>query len=198
MRSDTVLEETPMPMPGMGTEGNDILIGKTTDDTISGGTGDDAILGGDGDDRLLGDPGNDLLLGGPGADSLLGGMGNDTLFGIQGNDFISGGPGDDTLSGGPGQNILLGGTGSDIFVLRTGAATADRREADVLVEFEVGVDAIGLTGGITFDDLVLDPLGTSTLIKIDDGSDRILGFVNRVTPDELLPNSFVQIDIGQA
>ncbi|MGK7900120.1 MAG: calcium-binding protein, partial [Hormoscilla sp.] len=197
-RSDTVLEDAPpMPMPGMGTPGNDILIGKTTDDTIAGGLGDDAILGGDGDDRLSGDPGNDLLLGGPGADSLLGGMGNDTLLGIEGNDFIDGGSGDDILSGGAGQNILLGGTGSDTFVLRTGAATADRREADVLVEFEVGVDAIGLTGRITFADLVLESLGTSTLIKIDDGSDRILGFVNRVTPDELSPNSFVQIDIGQ-
>lgn len=93
-------------------------------------------------------------------------------------------------------------------MLRTGKATADRRDADVLVEFEVGVDAIGLTGGFTFADLALESLGTSTLIKIDpslpsdrpaDGpKNRILGFVNRVTPDELSPNSFVRVDIGLA
>ena len=207
-RSDTVLEETPMPMLGMGTPGNDILIGKTTDDTISGGAGDDAILGQEGDDRLLGDGGNDLLWGGPGAEDLLGGMGNDSIYGGSANDFIDGGSGDDTLSGGAGQNILLGGPGSDTFVLRTGKATADHRDADVLVEFEVGVDAIGLTGGLTFANLALEFLGTSTLIKIDpslpsdrpaDGpKNRILGFVNRVTPDELSPNSFVRVDIGLA
>lgn len=197
-RSDTVLEETPpMPMPGMGTPGNDILLGKTTNDTIAGGMGDDAILGLEGDDRLLGDPGNDLLWGGPGADHLLGGMGNDTIYGGPGNDLIDAGPGDDIISGGEGQDILLGSPGRDTFVLRTGTATANRRETDVLVTFEVGVDAIGLTGGLTFDDLILEPLGsTSTLIKIDDGSDLILGFVNRVMPDELSPDSFVQIDIG--
>ena len=85
-------------------------------------------------------------------------------------------------------------------MLRTGKATADRRDADVLVEFEVGVDAIGLTGGFTFADLALESLGTSTLIKIDPSlsSDRILGFINRVKPDELSPNSFVRVDIGLA
>lgn len=132
-KSDTVLGETPMPMPGMGTPGNDILIGKTTSDTISSGMGDDAILGLEGEDRLSGDPGNDLLWGGPGAEDLLGGMGNDTIYGGSGNDFIDGGSGDDTLSGGESQDIFLGGPGSDTFVLRTGTATANRREADVLV-----------------------------------------------------------------
>ena len=53
-------------------EGNDTLIGTSTDDDIDGDTGDDYLDG-------LG--GNDALDGGTGDDTLVGGLGNDTLTG---------------------------------------------------------------------------------------------------------------------
>ena len=120
-------------------------------------------------------------------------MGNDLLFGGLGNDLLQGGAGDDTISGESGQDILLGGPGSDIFVLDSEMAVVNRTQADVLVDFDPGQDAIGLTGGLTADNLMLESLGTNTIIKIAD-SNLILGMVNRTAPDEL-NGSFVPFDL---
>jgi Ca2+-binding RTX toxin-like protein len=150
---------------------------------------DDDIRGLAGNDVLRGEGGNDLLIGGQNADTMTGGMGNDFLFGGPGNDFLDGGPGDDIISGGAGQDLMIGGDGADIFLLSTNTAANSRLDADVILIFEVGIDSIGLTEGLTPADLDLDQVGTNTVIKIA-SSGQTLGLVNRVAVEDV-QDSFV-------
>ena len=81
---------------------------------------------------------------------IVGSEGNETLEGSEGNDNISGLGGDDLLVGDLGDDTLSGGSGSDTFVLEPGVGT------DTITDFEVGTDFIGLSGGLTFDNLSFD------------------------------------------
>lgn len=148
-----------------GLDGNDTVRGRAGDDTITGDNGSDTLFGQNGDDDLFGGNGNDRLVGGNGNDSLDGNSGVDELFGDAGNDFISGGNGNDRLVGGDGSDALAGGSGSDTIIggagndviiggsgfnLLTGGAGADdfildrSQSADVITDFQLGVDRIGL------------------------------------------------------
>jgi Ca2+-binding RTX toxin-like protein len=89
-----------------GTNGNDNLVGSSTNDILFGGLGADTLIGG---------LGNDILFGGLGADTLIGGLGNDILDGGSGDDILDGGLGNDILFGGLGADTLIGGDGSDIY-----------------------------------------------------------------------------------
>ncbi|MGK7902693.1 MAG: Ig-like domain-containing protein [Hormoscilla sp.] len=151
------------------------------------------IRGSISDDNLMGTQNDDILFADVGADILTGGMGNDIMFGGRGDDLLRGDAGDDTLSGDAGRDYLLGGDGSDLFVLSASADVVNRRRADVVIDLVVGEDKIGLTAGLTVDDLTLSALGTNTIIEIA-GEDTILGIVSKVTPDRLL-ESFVPFDI---
>uniref|UniRef100_A0ACD5GVE5 S8 family serine peptidase n=1 Tax=Desertifilum tharense IPPAS B-1220 TaxID=1781255 RepID=A0ACD5GVE5_9CYAN len=182
--------------------GNDTVIGGAGSDTINGNQGDDSILGGDGNDLLYGgknhdtlrgNQGNDTLFGNRGADVLDGGKGDDLLFGGKGNDVLIGGEGNDTLSGDLGQDLLIGGSGADLFILRTGTAATDAALADFIQDFEVGIDRIGLTGGITAANLTFNVAGGNTVISIAN-SNQTLGIVAGVTPDRLA-GSFVAVNI---
>lgn len=144
-----------------GEAGNDMLRGGNDDDVVDGGagadtvegqSGDDTLFGGEGSDLLLGQIGEDLLVGGPGFDTLDGGIRADTLEGDAGaddldgnfgNDRLNGGAGNDRLFGNLGLDTLTGGEGFDIFVFNPTAA-------DVITDFEPGVDTIVLGGlGVT-------------------------------------------------
>ncbi|MBO1346330.1 MAG: cadherin-like domain-containing protein [Hormoscilla sp. GUM202] len=170
-----------------------LIRGNSADDRLIGTQTADIIISFGGDDTIDSMSGDDIIFAGPGTDNLTGGMGNDMIFGGRGSDFIQGGAGDDTISGESGRDILLGGPGSDVFVLDAETAVVNRIEADVLVDFDPGQDAIGLTGGLTADNLMLESLGTNTIVKIGD-SNLILGMVNRRTPDEL-NGSFILFDL---
>ena len=61
-----------------GSDGNDVLIGRSYDERLFGLDGDDVLAGGSGDDVLDGGGGADRLDGGAGYDVLLGGSGDDT------------------------------------------------------------------------------------------------------------------------
>ncbi len=90
---------------------------------------------------------------------MIGGKGgNDQLFGESGDDMIWGDAGDDLLYGGLGNDTLTGdnrsgGQGIDTFVLAAGAGT------DMIMDFEVGTDLIGLAGGLSFGELTLSTEG---------------------------------------
>jgi len=136
----------------LGDEGNDTLSGDGGNDRIAGGDGDDSALGGAGTDVITGDDGNDTIRGGDDNDVIFGGNGIDTLFGDRGNDFLEGGEADDRLLGGDGEDTLSGGSGSDLI---TGGAGADRfvfsssdgaASADVIADFELGIDRLFLDG----------------------------------------------------
>ncbi|MEO1295625.1 MAG: alkaline phosphatase, partial [Cyanobacteria bacterium J06636_16] len=146
----------------VGAEADDVIVAFGGDDTAAGGLQGDIIYGSDGDDVLRGDlnsrnsqgdeGGDDTLFGGSGSDRLGGKGGNDTLFGEEGDDLLWGDDGDDILRGGLGNDVLTGddfsgGAGSDTFILALGEGT------DTIVDFEVGVDFIGLADGLTLGDL---------------------------------------------
>ncbi|WP_159784338.1 calcium-binding protein [Sodalinema gerasimenkoae] len=142
-----------------GSNGNDIILGNTGNDIINGGNGDDILAGGEGNDILDGGDGNDIIFGNTGNDTLFGGPGNDILFGGQDDDILFGGDGDDTLSGDFGNDTLTGGAGANTFILR------DVPGSDLITDFTVGTDKIGLSQPLTFDALTLEVSDSSTTIS---------------------------------
>jgi hypothetical protein len=113
----------------------------------NGGNGHDTLTGNDGNDILLGGTGEDTLIGNAGDDTLMGGNGTDLLLGDAGDDLLYGGNGTDTLRGGLGNDTLTGGNGGDVFVFASGEGT------DTITDFKLSNDKIGLTGGLTFENL---------------------------------------------
>ncbi len=113
-----------------GTEVKETLLGTAFNDHIRALGGNDTVRAGAGNDQVEGGEGHDTLYGDDGADTLTGNAGNDSLLG---------GLGSDTLTGGVGNDTQTGGAGADIFVV-----TADLG-ADVILDFELGVDRIDLS-----------------------------------------------------
>ncbi len=162
----------------LASSGNNIVNGNKGDDTIYGGSGNDLLRGGTGNDILyddkgdstiFGDKGNDLIFVGAGNNIINGNEGNDTIYGSSGNDLLRGGKnsdlifgdvGNDTIYGDWGADTLTGKDGNDIFVIgRTNNAITrttgglNRKDADVITDFEKGRDLILLTGGLSYTDL---------------------------------------------
>ncbi|ERT04520.1 hemolysin-type calcium-binding repeat family protein [Lyngbya aestuarii BL J] len=167
----------------MNTDNNDLILAEAGDDLVAGFLGDDIIDGGEGDDVLRGDlnrrfpggniGGNDTINGGLGDDRIGGKAGNDALFGDNGDDEIFGDDGDDLLRGGLGDDVLTGddfsgGQGADMFILAVGEGT------DTITDFEVGIDVIGLTEGLNFEQLTLETQGKNTLINFGEETLAIL------------------------
>ncbi|MCC3591516.1 MULTISPECIES: calcium-binding protein [unclassified Microcoleus] len=204
---------------------NNLVYGNEGEDVLRGNSGNDSLFGGRGKDLLGGEAGNDYLSGGQDADLIYGFGGNDILLGGRGNDFLVSGNGYDTLIGGLGRDILLGfddnisgpKIGSNLYVLQAEPGVTDINNADLISLFRVGFDRIGLAGGLTAGDVVLENLTnvtiilgfdgpqvlkdqgltsllnpgpivtTGTLIKVKN-SGNILGFVDGVTPAQVQGN----------
>ena len=201
-----------------GGDGDDILNGEAGNDELIGGPGADTLNGGAGDDALRGSAGDDTLNGGGGADRLVGGGGNDTLNGQGGGDTLIGGGGSDTLNGGGGRDRLRGGGGRDILngdagrdVLignggrdtltggggsdtLTGGGGADtfvleaRAGVDRITDFSLGRDRLGLSDGLSFDDLTIQDSNGDALIRA--GGNR-LAILTGVDFTQLNESSFV-------
>ncbi|HBK23427.1 MAG TPA: hypothetical protein DDZ60_13220 [Planktothrix sp. UBA10369] len=171
----------------IGTINNDFLYGYQGDDTIKGLEGNDHIFGGKNSDDLYGDEGNDNLYGNLGFDLIWGGLGNDFLAGGQDFDYLYGGAGNDTLTGDLGSDYLTGGIGSDLFILSLATSNLDQTLADIIEDFEPGIDQIALTEGLTEANLTLE-LSTSsfpeTVIRVT-GTNQVLGVVYNVLPEQL-------------
>lgn len=120
----------------LGNGDDNVLLGTSGNDTILAGAGNDTVLAGAGDDRVSGGEGNDIISGGEGNDVLSGGDGNDLLIGGAGNDMLIGGEGRDSMRGGEGADTFIF-TAADNLSLGVG-------ERDIVLDFEVGVDKIGL------------------------------------------------------
>jgi Putative Ig domain/RTX calcium-binding nonapeptide repeat (4 copies) len=174
--------DAPMPggmpkMPGEvhGTEESDICDGGSDDDVMDGGSGDDKIFGGDGNDRLMGSRGDDDMEGGIGKDILQGGEGKDSLNGGLGDDKLVGAAGDDTLTCGGGRDKMVGGSGKDVFVLNTGEGFA------VIRDFHTGQDMLGLSAGISFNDLAIAYTRGKTSISLQSDNDVLAVLNGKVT-----------------
>lgn len=131
-------------------------------DHVAGAQDRDTFRLNGGADIADGRGGDDLVWGGSGRDRLTGGSGHDILGGDEGRDELLGGKGRDQLTGWTGRDELTGGSGGDIFVFVSG----DRRVADLITDFEAGVDRIGLYRGRLHDAL---PLGSLDPARFHEG-----------------------------
>ena len=171
-REDTVIDDSDSDDGGVEPDAD--VVGTGGDDILAGGEGDQSISGGDGDDILRGDlntrdsqgrsGGDDSIFGGAGNDRIGGKGGDDLLFGDAGDDQIWGDDGDDLLHGGLGNDTLTGdnssgGQGSDTFAFATGHGT------DIITDFEVGTDIIGLLGDLSFGSITQTVQGSDLLLN---------------------------------
>ena len=181
-----------------GVEPDADVVGTGDADTLAGGDGDQSISGGDGDDVLRGDrnnrnpqgraDGDDAIFGGAGNDRIGGKGGDDLLFGDEGDDQIWGDDGDDLLHGGLGNDTLTGdnfsgGQGSDTFAFATGHGT------DIITDFEVGTDVIGLIGDLSFGAITQTVQGTDLLLSTGSETLAVVQNVTTVLDD----TSFTQL-----
>jgi serralysin len=148
-----------------GSSDAEFLYGNNGNDSILGGAGNDNILGGKGNDVLFGEVGDDSLRGDRDQDFLDGGDGNDIFHGGDGIDLLMGSAGNDTLIGDKGVDVYKGGTGNDLFVFKRDQAgeKLDSYEVPdaIIVDFESTNDVIGLTGGLTYQDILLAPVSVN-------------------------------------
>jgi hypothetical protein len=153
------------------------LLGDDANNTASGFAGDDIIIGNGGNDTLTGNKGNDII---------SGGAGNHQLFGGKGDDNLNGGEGNDTLIGGAGADLLISGTGRDVLVLAAGANT------DTFVDFQKGQDLIGLSRGLSFNQLRVTEGDFSTTIEIASNGE-VLANILSVSTSPLTASDFISI-----
>ncbi|MEG4283632.1 calcium-binding protein [Microcoleus sp. A006_D1] len=163
LRSRSSLEQS-RTAPGGSFIGNVVAIKTALDPSKSnklvGDDGNNTASGLAGDDIIIGNGGNDTLSGNGGMDNISGGLGNDLLYGGKGDDVLNGGEGDDTLIGGLGADLLISGAGRDVLVLGIGAGP------DTILDFQQGQDLIGLSKGLTFNQLTIAQGDISTTIEL--------------------------------
>lgn len=156
----------------------------------------DVLIGTPENDDLNGGGGDDFISGRPGNDQLNGGSEQDTLFGGQDNDSLNGGAGNDILSGDKGQDFLSGGIGSDTFIVSVSSSTNDSSQADVITDFIVGEDFIGLSEGLSLiqiDLIAFNLFGSPGTLIYHPESNSFLGFVSSVGVNDLW-NSFISVN----
>lgn len=165
----------------VGDEGANLLQGTQADDRIVALGGNDLVRGRKGNDRLLGGDGNDLLLGGKGADTVQGGAGRDLIKGGRGADVLIGGASDDLITGGAGNDLLLGEEGRDVLrgsKGKDGFVFGHGDGKDVVLDFKVGTDFVGLLDSLTFHDLEVSQLGNSTVVRVTSTGETLALFTN--------------------
>lgn len=175
---------------------NDLIFGNEGEDIIRGNFGNDSLFGGKGKDAILAGDGNDSINGGQDGDFILGESGNDILVGGKGNDFLVSGSGNDTLIGGLGRDVLLSGQdngsfkigGTNLYVLQSEPGVTDVNNADLILNFRNAFDKIGLAGGLTVNDIVLENL-TNLPITVQFEIPQAAGYL--FAPDQLQPRTLV-------
>ncbi|MEG4320199.1 MULTISPECIES: calcium-binding protein [unclassified Microcoleus] len=172
-----------------GNDGEDALVGNFGNDSLFGGKGKDDLWGGEGNDCLSGGQDTDWIIGGTGDDILLGGRGNDILYSGNGNDTLIGGLGRDWLSSVDNGDASPKTSGSNLYVLQVESGITDINKADFINNFQLGLDRIGLAGGLTVNDIVLDNLTNVLLLRDFDFSE----YAKRTSypADALIPSTFV-------
>ncbi|MEG3846253.1 DUF4347 domain-containing protein, partial [Microcoleus sp. herbarium19] len=135
-----------------GNRGNDDINGEQDNDTIYAGKDNDSVRGGKGDDQIFGDRDNDVIYGDSGNDTVRGGRDRDRLFGDEGNDVLFGDLSGDILTGGGGCDLFaIGRVNNGVTDIFTGGTNLS--DADVITDFDLECDLIGLDGDLTFQDL---------------------------------------------
>ena len=125
-------------------------------------------------DNLIGTDANDFISGYRQGDIILAGNGNDLLHGGKGDDTVDGGIGLDVIIGEQGDDVLIGGPDADIFNF------AAHHGNNIIVDFEDGIDAIGLDNGLSFEQLTISQIGNDTRISVDQFSVTLQGVTQSV------------------
>ena len=115
-------------------------------------------------------------------------FGNQSLIGTDDDDIITGGDGNDTLYGGEGADTLYGGSDSDIFVLSYDYI------ADIVKDFEDGVDIIGLDDSITFESLSISNADGHTSIA-DKYDGTIYMVLENITASDITADDFITLEV---
>ena len=155
---------------------------------LKAGNQDDIVIGSSGNQEMYGSDLFDF-----GENSSYGDS-NDIFFGESGNDMIVGNKYNDILIGGIGRDILNGGSGIDTFIFKPGDGGATQSDADVIEDFEVGIDKIGLTD-INFDQLTFQQSSDGTVIMA--GSEVIALLQNTKVEEIQNPEYFVGVAENQ-
>ena len=134
------------------------------------------------------------------SDNLLrGNRGHNELSGMGGNDTLLGGAGADVLQGGAGADRLVGGAGADVFAFAAGDGGASLAAADMLYDFEDGIDRIALAGGLDFAGLsITQGNGIDTVVSnsvIRAGSGEYLVVLLNVSPSSITAADFYTLGI---
>jgi VCBS repeat-containing protein len=103
-----------------GTDGNDLLLGKTGNVVIKSHNGNDVIFSGDGNDRIEVGNGNTVIYAGNGADLITTGTGDNAIYTGRGNDVILAGGGNNAIFAGGGNDVILAGDGNNLVYARSG------------------------------------------------------------------------------
>lgn len=173
--------------------GNDLVFTGAGDDLIYAGDGNDEIYAGEGVNTIYSGDGNDLIYGGSNSDRIDAGAGNDQIFANGGNNTILGGAGNDTIYSGSGNDFINAGAGSDTIWLGGGQDTvviAKGNGIDTINNFQLGQTRIGLSGGLTFNDLAIAQGTGATLIS---AGDELLASMSWVQASSLTVESFVAV-----
>lgn len=140
------------------------------------------------DNRIRGLDSNDVINAQGGVDRVDGGKGDDLLRGGTGTDILRGGDGNDILIGGADVDLLSGDEGNDRFVIAAGAGT------DLIEDFQIGTDTIGLADGLTLTDIAIvqgsGSNASNTLISLT-GTGEVLATLIGVQFSTVMPIDFV-------
>ena len=144
-----------VPLSGIGTDLDDLILGGPGGETLEGVEGNDCLYGFGGADHLVGGAGDDELHGGLGNDTIEGDSpsmsGIDRLFGDEGNDTLVAGPGADELLGGDNDDLMQAGDGRDLGQAGPGNDRFEGGAGDDTAQGGPGDDAmIGGEGDDTF------------------------------------------------
>jgi Ca2+-binding RTX toxin-like protein len=96
---------------------------------------------------------------------------------------LLGGAGDDWLFGDGGNDTLMGGTGNDRFMLGIDLGS------ETILDFQDGLDSIGLMGGLNFSQLSIVAENNSTLIRVT-GSGQLLATLSNVPASVIAATDF--------
>lgn len=195
---------------GVGTTGNDILLGLGGGDTLTGNAGNDVVDGGSGNDRVIAtiNDGNDIYIGGSGTDTYdLSGTAAAALVSLTTNtassaqtgldtlnrfENVIGGTGNDTITDGVGINAINGGNGNDTFIM----TNDNSRDA---IRGGAGIDTVDyslFTNALTvLVDGDFDVLGSGTGANTDRVRE-IENFIGGLGADNITGNGNVNTLVG--
>lgn len=195
---------------GVGTAGDDILLGLGGSDSLTGNAGNDVVDGGSGNDRVIAtiNDGNDIYIGGTGTDTYdLSGTaaaalvslttstassaqtGLDTLNSFEN---VIGSTGNDTITDAAGINAINGGNGNDTFIMTNdNARDVIRGDAGIdTVDYSLFTNALTVLVDGDFDVVGSGTGGNTDRIR------QIENFIGGLGADNITGNGNVNTLVG--